>query len=81
MHTTMPELETYSRAEAARRLGVAVSTMKRWAVVGRGPRYSRTGDVRGRTIYSAADLAAWLDEHKTTPRAVRGGVTTTKTGG
>lgn len=68
MHMMM-ELETYSRPEAARRLGVAAGTLKRWAAEGRGPRYARTGKVKGKAIYSAADLAAWLAEHKTTPRA------------
>jgi transposase len=69
MHVTMPELDTYSRVEAARRLGVAAGTLKRWAAEGRGPRYARTGTVKGRAIYTAADLAAWLAEHKTAPRA------------
>ena len=80
MHTMLPELETYSRVEAAARLGVATSTLKKWAIEGRGPAYSRTGTVKGRTIYSAADLAAWLAENKTTPRAVRG-ATSKATGG
>jgi len=76
MHTTMlPELETYSRVEAAARLGVSPGTLKKWAIEGRGPRYSRTGAVKGKTIYSAADLAAWLAARKTTPRACRGGST------
>jgi len=75
MHITMmPELETYSRVEAAARLGVSPITLKKWAIEGRGPRYSRTGAVKGRTIYSATDLAAWLAENKTTPRACRGTV-------
>lgn len=81
MHTTMlPELETYSRVEAAARLGVSPITLKKWAAEGKGPAYSRTGAVRGKTIYSAADLAAWLAENKTTPRVCRGGTTGT-TGG
>jgi len=74
MPTMLPELETYSRAEAAARLGVATSTLKRWAIEGRGPAYSRTGAVKGKAIYSAADLAAWLAANKTTPRAGRGTV-------
>ena len=70
--TMLPELEIYTRAEAARRLGLSEGTLKRYAVEGRGPRYSRTGDVRGKTIYSATDLAEWLAARKTTPRIVRG---------
>lgn len=77
MHVVMPQLETYSRAEAARRLGLAAGTLKRWAAQGIGPRYSRTGTVKGRVIYTAADLAAWLADHKTTPRVCRGVTTTT----
>jgi len=72
MYTMLPELETYSRVEAAARLGVATSTLKKWAIEGRGPAYSRTGTVRGKTIYSATDLAEWLAARKTTPRIVRG---------
>ena len=76
MHTTMmPELETYSRVEAAARLGVSPGTLRKWAIQGRGPAYSRTGAVKGRTIYSATDLAAWLAASKTTPRACRGKTT------
>ena len=70
--TMLPELEIYTRAEAARRLGLSEGTLKRYAVEGRGPRYSRTGDVRGKTIYSATDLAEWLAARKTAPRIVRG---------
>ena len=80
MHTALPELETYSRAEAARRLGVAAGTLKRWASAGRGPRYSRTGDKRGRCLYAASDLIEWLAERKTSPRACRGERTATRGG-
>ena len=74
MQTMMLPVEWYSRVEAARRLSLAPATLKRLAAEGRGPRYSRTGDVRGRCLYSAADLAAWLESRKTTPRASRGAV-------
>lgn len=60
MHVTMPELEIFSRAEAARRLGLSAATLKRYATTGQGPTYMRTGDRKGRVMYSAADLAAWL---------------------
>lgn len=65
MITTMPE--TFTRQEAARRLGVSADTLRKWSVAGRGPRFSRTGDVRGRVIYTSDDLAAWLEQRKQTP--------------
>lgn len=57
----------YTRDEAARRLHVAPNTLRRWAHLGRGPRFVRTGDVRGRTLYAEDDLAAWLEQRKQTP--------------
>jgi|688.fasta_scaffold1771208_1 hypothetical protein len=79
--TRQSSIEAMSRKQAAALLGLSPGTLARWAVQRKGPRYARSGETRGKVWYSAADLAAWLDEHKTTPRAVRGGVTTTKTGG
>jgi predicted DNA-binding transcriptional regulator AlpA len=65
MSTTLAPVErTYSRAAAAERLGLSRATLARWAVQGRGPRYSRTGDVRGKAIYREADLIAWLESRK-----------------
>ena len=62
MSTQVAQVEpTYTRAEAARRLGDGAETLARWSVQGRGPRYSRTGDIRGRVIYREADLQRWLD--------------------
>jgi hypothetical protein len=80
MHVAMPELELFTRVEAARRCRLAPGTLKRLAAEGRGPRYSRTGDVRGRCLYAASDLIAWLEDRKQTPRACRG-VTSEATGG
>jgi hypothetical protein len=69
MHMITPELDTYTRAEAAQRLGLSTATLKRYAATGRGPAFARTGDKRGRVIYTAADLAAWLESRKQVPRA------------
>ena len=82
MHVVMsnPEGEVLTRARAAERLGVTVATMARWAMQGRGPRYSLTGEVKGRAIYTAADLVEWLAERKTSPRACRGDRTATRGG-
>lgn len=69
MITTLPD--TFTRREAARRLGVAPTTLKAWAARGVGPTYSRTGTKGGRTIYTADDLARWLHEHKAVSRTTR----------
>jgi len=80
MHLTVPELDLLTRPQAAKRLGVSSTTLARWAQQHRGPRFSRSGEVRGRVWYSTADLAAWLESRKTTPRAGRG-ATSKPTGG
>lgn len=74
MHITMtaPEAEVLNRRQAAERLGVTVTTLNRWAMQGRGPAYSLTGTTRGRALYSAASIAAWLESRKQAPRAARG---------
>ncbi len=66
MHVTMttPEAEVLTRREAAGRLGLSEKTLKRYASEGRGPRYSRTGDVRGRVMYRVSDLVEWLDQRR-----------------
>jgi len=61
--TTDPLL---TRKDAARYLGVSVSTLARWAMEGTGPAYSKTGGVR----YRLSDLNAFVDQHRITP--VRG---------
>jgi hypothetical protein len=68
MHVTMqsPETEVLSRRQAADRLGVTSVTLARWAMQGRGPRYSLTGRAggKGRALYSAAAIAAWMQERR-----------------
>ena len=71
MHVTLP-VEWYTRTEAARRLSLAPATLKRLAAEGKGPRYSRSGTRKGKCMYAAADLVAWAEARKTTPRAGRG---------
>jgi excisionase family DNA binding protein len=69
MHTvtmTQPESDVLSRREAAARLGVTVRTLDRWAMQGRGPAYSLTGDRKGRALYSAATIAEWLESRRRT---------------
>jgi len=71
MQITMP-VEWYTREEAARRLSLAPATLKRLAAEGKGPAYSRSGERKGKCLYAAADLAAWAESRKTTPRVCRG---------
>jgi len=69
MHTVMmtqPEADVLSRREAAARLGVTVRTLDRWAMQGRGPAYSLTGNRKGRALYSAATIAEWLESRRRT---------------
>lgn len=69
MHTVMmtaPEADVLTRREAAARLGVTTTTLARWAQQGRGPAYSLTGNRKGRALYSAATIAAWLESRRRT---------------
>ncbi len=63
---TTPEADVLTRREAAARLGVTVRTLDRWAMQGRGPAYSLTGDRKGRALYSAASIAEWLESRRRT---------------
>ena len=57
-------METLTRDAAARLLGLKPATLARWATKGRGPRFARTGAVRGRCLYSVVDLQGWLEMRK-----------------
>jgi transposase len=74
MHVMMqtPEADVLTRRQAAARLNVTVNTLNRWAMQGRGPAYSLTGNRKGRALYSAATIAAWLESRKQPPRVCRG---------
>lgn len=65
-NTTSPAGEILSRDEAAVFLRVSPATLQNWAAHGTGPRYSRSGDVRGRTWYRRADLLLWLESRTVT---------------
>lgn len=56
-----------TRKQAADYLGLSPVTLARWAIEGRGPRYSRSGEHRGRVWYSPADLEAWIETRKVSP--------------
>lgn len=63
---TAPEADVLTRRQAAERLGVKPTTLARWAQQGRGPAYSLTGTRKGRALYSAATIAAWLESRQRT---------------
>jgi len=56
-----------TRKQAANYLGLSPVTLARWAIEGRGPRYSRSGECRGRVWYAASDLEAWIEARKIAP--------------
>lgn len=56
-----PHDQPLTRDQAARYLGVSRNTMSSWATRGTGPRYSRSGKVRGRVWYRVRDLDAFIE--------------------
>ena len=55
--------------EAAKRLGLAVATLRRWRWVGRNPRFVKIG---GAVRYDPADLDAFIDACRRTSTSDRG---------
>lgn len=53
---------TLTATEVAGILHVTPTALARWRAEGRGPRWARTGDRKGRVIYRSADVDAWLDD-------------------
>jgi hypothetical protein len=62
----------FTRKQAARWLNLSALTLKQMAAEGRGPAFSRTGEIRGRTLYAEHDLLRWLEQRKQTPAASAG---------
>ena len=57
-------MDTYHRFKApaaADYLGLTESTIAKWRMTGRGPRYIKAG---ARVLYDRADLDAWLETSK-----------------
>jgi hypothetical protein len=53
--------------ELAERLRVKPQTVRKWRLTGRGPRYTRLSDGRGRrgrVIYTEKSIQEWLDAHE-----------------
>ena len=71
--TTASPSSLLTAEQAGTYLHVNARTLANWRVLGRGPRYIRSGS---RALYRMADLDAWLDahtfEHMSEERAARG---------
>jgi len=51
-----------SSPEAARYLGIKPQTLRKWRLLGKGPKYVRIGDsLRSRVAYRLSDLEAWVE--------------------
>jgi hypothetical protein len=53
-----------TRKQAAEYLGLSPVTLARWAIERKGPRYSRSGEHRGRCWYRIEDLDRWLRDRQ-----------------
>jgi excisionase family DNA binding protein len=60
----------FSRAEAAKYLGISARTLEGWAVRGGGPRMLKLGS---RVVYRRRDLDAWLGARERASTSDRGG--------
>ena len=60
---------TVGPGEAAKRLGIQVSTLANWRWAGRGPKHLKVG---GRCRYRVMDLADWLEAQTRTSTSDRG---------
>lgn len=49
-----------TRKEAAEYLGVKAGTLAKWACIGKGPAFYRTGENGGRVWYEKPDLDEYL---------------------
>jgi hypothetical protein len=56
-----------TRKQAAEYLGLSPITLARWAILGHGPRYSRSGEQRGRCWYRIEDLDRWVRDRQVEP--------------
>ncbi|WP_172192781.1 helix-turn-helix domain-containing protein [Actinomyces faecalis] len=75
MHSPSPTHPTVSVMltpdEAAKHLGVKVSTLSSWRYTGVGPAYYRVGNGRGSNVrYYLDDLDDWLRARRVEPEAV-----------
>jgi predicted DNA-binding transcriptional regulator AlpA len=59
---------------AAEYLGLSVATLRRWRVLGRGPRYRKLGSL---VRYSVTDLERWVSERPSGGESPRDSSSTT----
>ncbi len=57
----MNNFNRFKAQDAAKYLGLTESTIAKWRMSGRGPRYIKAG---ARVLYDRADLDAWLETSK-----------------
>lgn len=53
--------ELWKSPEAAERLKLSDSTLRKWRVSGQGPRFIKIG---GRVLYDPADVQSWMDQRR-----------------
>ena len=61
----MEQLRAVGEREAVAILGISLQTARNWRHLGRGPRYCKYGRA---VRYLVADLLAWREQHRITPR-------------
>ncbi|MBF0295434.1 MAG: helix-turn-helix domain-containing protein [Magnetococcales bacterium] len=59
--TPTPQRPKLRRPDAASYMGIAVSTLEKFACTGDGPRFIKLGKT---VVYDPADLDQWLEERK-----------------
>ena len=53
-----------STSETAERLGLRPQTLRKWRLLGKGPRYIRLGaSPQARVSYSLEAVQEWIDDH------------------
>ncbi len=73
--------EVLTSPQVASLIGCRPQTLRKWRLLGKGPRYVRLGDnPRGRVVYLRSDITEWLTGHRfssTSEETVRASLTAT----
>jgi predicted DNA-binding transcriptional regulator AlpA len=57
--------EVLTSPQVASLIGCRPQTLRKWRLIGKGPRYVRLGDnPRGRVAYLLSDITEWLTSHR-----------------
>ena len=56
----------FAEKEAAEQIGCTFHTLRKWRLLGKGPRYHKVGRL---VRYAETDLAAYLDANRVQPAA------------